>query len=125
MLSSVPTYYYHCGTVLSLHHPSVVCQRTHSECGTVLAPESGRRHEPAHDVLIERRNAPGGDVGAVEFGDEAAAADDADAVPDVRLQIDIRRRRDERHDLPTLEGRRLLIIESRNDIGLLAKLGGS
>ena len=41
-------------------------------------------------------------MGAVELGDEAAVADDADAVSDVRLQIHVGGRRDEGHDLTAL-----------------------
>ena len=49
--------------------------------------------------LSQRRDAAGRDVGAVEFGHEAAIAGDADAAAEVWLKIDVRRWRDERHHL--------------------------
>src|SRR5262245_3529099 len=54
----------------------------------------------SHDGLVERRHAARGDVGALEFRDEAAVADDADAVPDIGLQIHVGSRRDKGHNLP-------------------------
>ena len=49
----------------------------------------------SNHAFAQRGDAAGGDVGALEFGDETARANDADVMAKIRLQVEVGRRRDE------------------------------
>ena len=59
-------------------------------------------------AVVQRRDAGGRDVGALKFRNVAAVADDADAVAQIGLQIQIGRGGDERDDLAAFVDERKL-----------------
>jgi hypothetical protein len=61
-----------------------------------------------HHALRQRRHPSCRDVGPVELRDKAAVARDAHTSAKIRLQIHVRRGRNERHDLPALINEREL-----------------